>query len=47
MKDCCPTTHFKIHDPAAHHDIDTQKYRYCLVKKTKQMNYNKEKNEGL
>ena len=26
-------TYFKIHDPAAHHDIDTQKYRCGRVKK--------------
>ena len=34
-------TYFKIHDPAAHHDIDTQKYRRNLVKR--QINCNKKK----
>ena len=24
-------TYFKIHDPAAHHDTDTQKYRCSLI----------------
>ena len=33
-------TYFKIHNPAAHHDSDTQKYSCCLVKR--QINYNKE-----
>ena len=34
-------TYFKIHDPAVHHDTNTQKYRCSLVKR--QINYNKEK----
>ena len=33
MKDFCPTTHFKIHDPGAHHDTNTQKYRCSLIKR--------------
>ena len=33
-------TYFKIHDQAAHHDTDTQKYQCGLVKR--QINYNKE-----
>ena len=33
--------HFKIHDPAAHHDTDTQKYRCSLVKR--QINDNRER----
>ena len=36
-------TYFKIHDPAAYHDTDTQRYRCSLVKR--QINYNKEKNK--
>ena len=34
-------TYFKIHDPAARHDTDTQKCHFSLVKR--QINYNKEK----
>ena len=34
-------TYFKIHDPAAHHDTDTQKYFCSLVER--QINFNKEK----
>ena len=34
-------TYFKMHDPAAHHGTDTQKYHCCLLKR--QINYNKEK----
>ena len=33
--------YFKIYDPAAHHNTDTQKYCCSLVKRL--INYNKEK----
>ena len=34
-------TYFEIHDHAAHHDTDTQKYRCRLLKR--QINFSKEK----
>ena len=44
MKRLLPNyTYFKIHDPAAHHDTDTQKYRCSLVKR--QINYSTRKNK--
>ena len=38
-------TYFKIHDPAAHHDTDIQKYRCSLVKR--QINNNTERIDTL